>query len=179
VAPPKRGIPTPVKILLAVAGLGVLAIGALIVAAIAIPGLLRARMTSNETAAITTLHVIAAAQAKYAAACGNGGYADSLARLAISDQEKGTGDAPQIAALAAGPSQGYVFVVGAGKDAESGPTDCKGRPTTSAWYTSAVPMTFGTTGMRSFATNGSATVWSQPEGSPPREPFGPPAVPIR
>src|SRR5262245_17419984 len=46
-----------------------------IVAGIAIPGLLRARMVGNESAAIGSLRVTATSQIAYSATCGNGGYA--------------------------------------------------------------------------------------------------------
>src|SRR5262245_13826888 len=46
-----------------------------IIAAIAVPGLLRARMTGNETSAIASLKVTTSSQVAYSASCGNGGYA--------------------------------------------------------------------------------------------------------
>jgi len=46
-----------------------------IIAAIAVPGLLRARMTGNETSAIASLKVTTSSQVAYSSACGNGGYA--------------------------------------------------------------------------------------------------------
>ena len=49
-----------------------------IIAAIAVPGLLRARMTGNETSAIASLKVTTSSQVAYSASCGNGGYAATL-----------------------------------------------------------------------------------------------------
>ena len=46
-----------------------------IIAAIAVPGLLRARMTGNETSAIASLKVTTSSQVAYSASCGQGGYA--------------------------------------------------------------------------------------------------------
>ena len=46
-----------------------------IIAAIAVPGLLRARMTGNESSAIASLRVTTSSQVAYSAACGNGAYA--------------------------------------------------------------------------------------------------------
>ena len=46
-----------------------------IIAAIAVPGLLRARMTANETSALTALKVTTGSQVGYSASCGNGAYA--------------------------------------------------------------------------------------------------------
>jgi prepilin-type N-terminal cleavage/methylation domain-containing protein len=58
-----------------------------IIAAIAIPGLLRARMTGNETSAITSLRVTTSSQVAYAAVCGMGAYAATYVVL-------GTGPVP-------------------------------------------------------------------------------------
>ena len=43
-----------------------------IIAAIAVPGLLRSRMTGNETSAIGSLKAITVAQVGYSTTCGNG-----------------------------------------------------------------------------------------------------------
>jgi prepilin-type N-terminal cleavage/methylation domain-containing protein len=58
-----------------------------IIAAIAVPGLLRARMTGNETSAIASLKVTTSSQVAYSAACGNGAYAGTYVVL-------GTGPVP-------------------------------------------------------------------------------------
>ena len=52
-----------------------------IIAAIAVPGLLRARMTGNETSAIASLKVTTSSQVAYTASCGNGGYAATFVIL--------------------------------------------------------------------------------------------------
>ena len=52
-----------------------------IIAAIAVPGLLRARMTGNETSAIGSLKAVTSAQVAYSASCGNNGYAASFVTL--------------------------------------------------------------------------------------------------
>ena len=49
-----------------------------IVAAIAVPALVRARIASLESAAIGSLRTINAAESTYASSCGGGGYAQSL-----------------------------------------------------------------------------------------------------
>lgn len=45
-----------------------------IIASIAIPGLLRARMAGNEASAIASLRVINSSQHAYMSSCGNGFY---------------------------------------------------------------------------------------------------------
>ena len=66
---------TLIELLIVVAIIG-------IIAAIAVPGLLRARMAGNEASAIGSLRAVHGAQATYMASCGNGFYAPTLANLA-------------------------------------------------------------------------------------------------
>ena len=67
---------TLIELLIVVAIIG-------IIAAIAVPGLLRARMSGNEASAIGSLRAITVAQINFSANCGQGNYADSLANLAL------------------------------------------------------------------------------------------------
>ena len=62
-----------------------------IIAAIAVPGLLRARMTGNETSAIASLRTTTSSQVSYSAACGNGAYASSYDILADAPPGGGQG----------------------------------------------------------------------------------------
>ena len=64
--------------------LEILIVAALISAlcAISVPGLIRARRASLESAAIASLRTITTAEATYASACARGGYAQSLDDLA-------------------------------------------------------------------------------------------------
>ena len=66
---------TLIELLIVVAIIG-------IIAAIAVPGLLRARMSGNEASAIGSLRAINSAQSTYSSSCGGNGYAQSLADLA-------------------------------------------------------------------------------------------------
>jgi prepilin-type N-terminal cleavage/methylation domain-containing protein len=52
-----------------------------IIAAIAVPGLLRARMSGNEASAIGSLRAINSGEASYSSSCASGGYAIDLADL--------------------------------------------------------------------------------------------------
>src|SRR5436189_355882 len=65
---------TLIELLIVVAIIG-------IIAAIAIPGLLRARMAANESSAIASLRAINTAQMAYSASTGGGGFAIRLAVL--------------------------------------------------------------------------------------------------
>ncbi len=66
---------TLIELLIVVAIIG-------IIAAIAVPGLLRARMSGNEASAIGSLRAINSAEVAYSSAAASGGYAILLATLA-------------------------------------------------------------------------------------------------
>ena len=66
---------TLIELLIVVAIIG-------IIAAIAVPGLLRARMSGNESSAIGSMRAINSAQAAFSSSAGQGGYADALTDLA-------------------------------------------------------------------------------------------------
>src|SRR5579864_6017939 len=65
---------TLIELLIVVAIIG-------IIAAIAVPGLLRARMSGNEASAIGSMRAINSGQASYSSSCAAGGYAIALADL--------------------------------------------------------------------------------------------------
>jgi prepilin-type N-terminal cleavage/methylation domain-containing protein len=147
--------------------------------AIAVPGLLRARMTANEVGAIASLRVTAAAQKAYAAACGDGHYAPGFLVLG----SRGPAGAPafisdDLGQVASPVRTGYAFTLEPGPTALPGPADCGGSPTVTAYYASAVPLTDGRTGTRSFAVNERSVIWERPGGVAPTSPFGAPASPI-
>lgn len=151
-----------------------------IISAIAVPGLLRARMTGNETSAIGSLKAVTSAEVAYSASCGNNGYASSFVTLGT--PAPGTNEgfiSADLGAVAAPQKSGYNFTLGAGTGASAGPNDCNGTGTQTAYYATAIPQTFGTTGGRSFATNAGSTVWQVNGAAAPTEPFGAPATPIQ
>ena len=54
-----------------------------IIAAIAVPGLIRARMSGNEASAIGSMRAINSSESTYSSSCGANGYAQSLDYLAL------------------------------------------------------------------------------------------------
>ena len=150
---------TLIELLIVVAIIG-------IIAAIAIPGLLRARMSGNEASAIGSLRAINSGQASYSSSCASGGYAIDLADLV---------KAPS------GSSQGFIspdlksngvtksgYTVTLAKDLSSGVSDigtaaatCNvstGIPASSYWA-NADPATPGGTGTRFFASDTRGTIF--------------------
>ena len=151
-----------------------------IIAAIAVPGLLRSRMTGNEVSAIASLKATTVAEVAYSASCGNSGYATSF--VVLGTPAPGTTEgfiSADLGMVVAPQKSGYNFTLGPGVGAGAGPNDCNGTATQTSYYATAVPQTFGTTGGRSFATNASNTIWQVNANAPPTEPFGNPATPIQ
>jgi prepilin-type N-terminal cleavage/methylation domain-containing protein len=153
-----------------------------ILAAIGIPGLLRARMTGNETSAIASLRVTASSQVAYTASCGNGGYAPSYAVLGTPPAGASAafispdlGHAPPVI------KNGYTYAIGAGLGSAVGANDCNGTATVSAYLASATAQTFGTTGTRQFALTAGNTIWQSTTAALPAEPFttSPTVLPIQ
>ena len=80
-----------------------------IIAAIAVPGLLRARMSGNEASEIGSMRAVNSGQSTYAASCGSGFYAPSLASL-WTPPTVGAGGQASCNGVAAGASVSTYFV---------------------------------------------------------------------
>ena len=152
---------TLIELLIVVAIIG-------IIAAIAVPGLLRARMSGNEASAIGSMRAINSAQVTYAASCAGGGYAQDLVVLATPPTAGGD---PFISVdLNANNVQksGYRMTLGAGLNSVAvlvaGQT-CNNTNSFSSYHGTATPVTLGQTGTRSFATNNSGTIYQNFNGT--------------
>ena len=151
-----------------------------IIAAIAVPGLLRARMTGNETSAIASLKVTTTSQVAYSAACGNGAYAATYVVLGTPPVAGGEGFiSSDLGSVATPQKSGYNFDMVAGAGSAAGPNDCLGTATITAYYATGEPMTVNTTGTRAFAVNAGNTIWQVAGAAAPAEPFAAPATPIQ
>ena len=150
---------TLIELLIVVAIIG-------IIAAIAVPGLLRARMSGNEASAIGSLRAINSGQASYSASCAAGGYAILLADLALAPAGSSQGFiSPD---LKVDPSVKSGYTVSLAKDGAAGVSNigtpaatCNastGQPASSYWG-GASPVTAGGTGTRYFATDTRGTIF--------------------
>jgi prepilin-type N-terminal cleavage/methylation domain-containing protein len=157
---------TLIELLVVVAIIGILA-------AIAVPGLLRARLSANEASAIATLRAIHSAETTFASACAQGSYAVSLTDLARG--AGGTGAAfisPDLSGGTLVEKSGYVIQVGdGGAEARTGVVACNGTTTVFNGYVAwADPKTMYISGIRHFAANTTGTIWqgnSTLSGLPP------------
>jgi prepilin-type N-terminal cleavage/methylation domain-containing protein len=143
---------TLIELLLVVAIIGT-------IAAIAVPGLMRARMSANETSAIASLRSIHSAQTSYSSVCGRHGYALTLPSLA-------SYLSPDLTAGATVSKSGYAVNMNSGGAAPSLP-DCNGGPTAAGYYASAMPMNYGMTGTRSFAIDHGGSIYFTPSAVAP------------
>jgi type II secretory pathway pseudopilin PulG len=144
-----------------------------IVAAIAIPSLLRARTSANESAAIGDVRTVISAQAAYQSA--NGGYYASTLDCLVSPTSPGcipsypangpTFIEPPLAT--AGPKSGYLrsFVaIPAPPDADP---KLVGRNSAVSFLYGAVPFKPGNTGIRGFLGDASGMICFSTDGSMP------------
>ena len=130
----------------------------LIIAAIAIPNLLRSRIAANEASAVGSLRSINTVCVTYSSTYG--GFPPTLAALGPA----GGGGAPTAAnadlidtVLAAGTKSGYTFTC-LGIDADG---DARG----DTYSIVAEPVTRGTTGQRGFFTDQSGVIRATPDGA--------------
>lgn len=150
---------TLIELLIVVAIIG-------IIAAIAVPGLLRARMSGNEASAIGSLRAINSGQASFSSSCTQGGYAIKLEDLVTAPTGSSQGFiSPDLKSNGVTKS-GYVVTIA--KDASAGVTDigpttvCNGAVAqpASSYFGKADPLTAGGTGTRYFATDTRGTIFS-------------------
>lgn len=142
-----------------------------IIAAIAVPGLLRARMSGQETSAVGSLRAVNAAESVYAASCGGHGYAQSLDDLAKAPTGSDQAFIAPDLAINGVVKSGYVVVLSGGASPVSvlaASLTCNGsaQDAVSSYFAEAHPSAVGVTGQRSFATDARATIFFQPNGTP-------------
>ena len=152
---------TLIELLIVVAIIG-------IIAAIAVPGLLRARQSGNEASAIGSVRAVNSGETAYASTCGGGGFAQSNADLA-----KGpAGGAPFIspdlekADVSTSSKSGYVIDVNDNADAgnrdvlvAAATCNTSAAASRAMYHVVADPVSRGQTGTRSFASDHRATIY--------------------
>jgi len=154
---------TLIEVLIVVAIIGILA-------AVAVPGLLRARMATNEASAAGALRAINSAQSAFASSCGGGGYAQSLEDLALPPIGSIAGFiSPDLGANGVSKS-GFVVNLVAETSAVTvkiAAATCNGSAgdAVSDYFAEAHPAAVGWTGQRSFATDTRGTIYFNHAGA--------------
>jgi type IV pilus assembly protein PilA len=147
---------TLIELLIVVAIIG-------IIAAIAIPGLLRARMSGNEASAIGSVRAMNSGEATYAASCGGGGYAQTLEDLYLVPSGGVPFISPDLMSTDIVKS-GYVVGLEAGTDNTTvlvATSTCNGAgaDAITTFYARARPVGVNSTGVRAFASDQRGTLY--------------------
>ena len=146
---------TLIELLIVVAIIG-------IIAAIAVPGLLRARMSGNESSAIGSLRAINSAEVAYSASAAAGGYATDLAILvARLQQRSGLRLARPLARTASSRAATSSRSAPRRQEQPRSRTseDCNTKPVFPGYWATATPATVGQTGTRSFGAGTAGTIY--------------------
>lgn len=156
---------TLIELLIVVAIIG-------IIAAIAVPGLLRARMSGNEASAIGSLRAINSSQLNYNVNCAtNTGYAPSLANLVAPPTGGGQPFlSPDLDDSGGAPVKSGFTVTYTGANAvATAPATCNGAAAgtvVSNYLAVADPNSWGTSGNRHFGTSEAQTIFQELTNAP-------------
>jgi type IV pilus assembly protein PilA len=128
----------------------------LIIAAIAIPNLLRAKIAANEASAVDSMRAINTSCVQYSTTY-NIGYPAALANLAPAASATSTSADLIDPILASGVKSGYTFSYTAGAADGSGSVN--------VYTLTAIPNVVGTTGQRMFFTDQSSVIRADSSGA--------------
>jgi type IV pilus assembly protein PilA len=154
---------TLIELLIVVAIIG-------IIAAIAVPGLLRARMSGNEASAIGSMRAINSGESTYSSSCGANGYAQNLADLSKPPTGSSAGFISPDLSVNGVTKSGYLVTLAKDTSAAvitlaSKTCNAAANDAVSSYFAEAHPVTVGSTGQRSFGTDTRATIYFNNAGA--------------
>ena len=128
----------------------------LIIAAIAIPNLLKSKMAANQSGAAGTVRTINTGEATFSTMCPQVGYSAALADMGPAGATCLSGKGIIDTVLASGAKSGYLFV-------EAGGNAVNGANTT--FTDKATPQTPGTTGVNQYCSSQTNVIYFDPAGA--------------
>jgi prepilin-type N-terminal cleavage/methylation domain-containing protein len=151
---------TLIELLIVVALIG-------IIASIAIPGLMSARRSANQSSAIGSLRAIHSAQQAFSSACANGAYASRLSQLGTPSASGGPPFiSPDLGIADVIVKSGYTMTMAQGTDGVPWTVDAcngvTGDNLFSTYYATANPVTPGSTGMVFYWLGSVGTIFMDP-----------------
>jgi type IV pilus assembly protein PilA len=151
-----------------------------ILAAIALPNVLRARIAANEASALASLRVIHTAQSTFASECGGNGYAQRLADLI--KPPAGSSHAFISPDLGNDPTLKSGYVITVEEENAAGAVDmlpagascnASNAATVSTYWAGAAPLHVGITGQRAFAIDRTGVIYQNVGGAAIANPIPP------
>jgi type IV pilus assembly protein PilA len=140
----------------------------LIIAAIAIPNLIRSRMAANEASAVGSVRTMNTAAIEYNSTYGNG-FPATITQIGTTGTAPVSCDNAELidSVLTSKVKSGYNFDVLAGAVPASAtpPTGCSASGNSDGYGVVAWPVSLGTTGQRSFCSDASGVIRFDPTGA--------------
>jgi type IV pilus assembly protein PilA len=141
----------------------------LIIAAIAIPNLLRSRIAAAEASAVGSVRTMNTAAVSYSSTYGNG-FPPTLAAMGTATPPGANASCNEAQlvdnVVTSGTKQGYTLAYTMGNANAVAPAGCAAAGG-SSYFITAVPQTVGQTGQRSFCTDQSGVIRFDPTGALP------------
>ena len=157
---------TLIELLIVVAIIG-------IIASIAVPGLLRARMSGNEASTIGSLRSINSGQATYSSSCAFGGYAQQLEDLVLPPANSTAGFVSPDMKSTGVIKSGYIVSLGPGTittpviTVAAQTCNASVKDAIPTYFAEAHPVSAGASGVRSFASDQRGTIFQDNSGTSP------------
>jgi hypothetical protein len=135
-----------------------------VLAAVIVPGFLRACCEGYESSAIGLMRAINSSQQAYASACAHGKFAAELKTLTVPPLQGGTGFIEKT--IVGGVRNKYQYSMRAQGETSIADDTCNGSHLVTAGYFVEAHPADPTTGWRSFATDERGTVYEKADGTP-------------